>query len=37
MEDVPEAERIETAEQVADKILPKLRDIVALEKNDDDG
>jgi uncharacterized metal-binding protein len=37
MEDVPEAERIETAEQVADKILPKLRDIMALEKNDDDG
>lgn len=27
MEDVPEAERIETARQVADQILPKLRDI----------
>jgi uncharacterized metal-binding protein len=27
MEDVPEAERIETANQVADQILPRLRDI----------
>ncbi len=27
MEDVPEAERIATAEQVADKLLPTLRDI----------
>jgi uncharacterized metal-binding protein len=37
MEDVPEAERIETAEQVAGKILPTLKDIVASEINDDDG
>jgi uncharacterized metal-binding protein len=27
MEDVPESERIETARQIADQILPKLRDI----------
>ncbi len=27
MEDIPEAERIATAEQVADKLLPTLRDI----------
>jgi uncharacterized metal-binding protein len=27
MEDVPEAERIETARQVADQILPYLRDV----------
>jgi uncharacterized metal-binding protein len=37
MEDVPEAERQATAEQVADKIIPKLSDIVAAEMNDDDG
>jgi uncharacterized metal-binding protein len=37
MEDVPEAERIETAEQVADKILVRLRDIVASEMNDNNG
>ena len=27
MEDVPETERIETARQVADQIIPRLRDI----------
>ncbi|RPI29913.1 MAG: hypothetical protein EHM70_15240 [Chloroflexota bacterium] len=37
MDDVPEAERIATAEQVAGKIIPNLRDIVASEKNDDYG
>jgi uncharacterized metal-binding protein len=37
MEDVPEAERTETAEQVADKILVRLRDILASEMDDKNG
>lgn len=32
MEDVPEAERIDTARQVADQILPSLRDIESESK-----
>lgn len=36
MEDVPEGERIATAEQVAEKIIPGLKEIVALEINDAD-
>lgn len=37
MEDVPEAERIATAEQVAAKIIARLRDTLRSEFNDGDG